>query len=169
MQYLANISNDEFTLNLQSDDSKYIIHFNNEILNAEFIKKTGTNSLIFKINSKYFEVDYSKNNSDYSIFFNGNSYTCKVEDERTLMLKKFSKKKVKSNYDNEIKSSMPGLITLIEVEPGQTVKKGQGLLIIEAMKMENEIKAPYEAKIKEILVKQKQTVEVGQTLIVLDN
>jgi biotin carboxyl carrier protein len=60
---------------------------------------------------------------------------------------------------------MPGLIVKVEVEIGQDVKKGDGLIIIEAMKMENELKAAYSGKIKAINVQTGQPVEKNQILI----
>lgn len=62
---------------------------------------------------------------------------------------------------------MPGLIKDIRVKPGQTVKAGQILAILEAMKMENEIVAPYDATVTGIAVSTGQTVSAGATLLSL--
>jgi biotin carboxyl carrier protein len=53
------------------------------------------------------------------------------------------------------------------VEPGQSVQKGQGILIVEAMKMENEIRAPMAGVVKEIKVQPRQAVEKGEILAVI--
>jgi pyruvate carboxylase subunit B len=63
---------------------------------------------------------------------------------------------------------MPGLVVKIEVEVGQAVKQGQGVVIVEAMKMENELKAPADGVVAKILVNERQTVDKGATLIVLE-
>jgi biotin carboxyl carrier protein len=60
---------------------------------------------------------------------------------------------------------MPGLVLKIMVEPGQEVSKGDGLLILEAMKMENIIKAPTDGVVKSIEVEQSNAVEKNQVLI----
>lgn len=65
----------------------------------------------------------------------------------------------------KIKSQMPGKILRINVKAGDTVKKGQSLLVMEAMKMENEIKSSQEGVIKEIKVTEGQAVETGAELI----
>ena len=62
---------------------------------------------------------------------------------------------------------MPGLVVKLLVEPGQMVKKGDGVIIVEAMKMENEIRAPFAGEIKEINVSERQAVDKGDTLIVM--
>jgi biotin carboxyl carrier protein len=62
-------------------------------------------------------------------------------------------------------SGMPGKIVKIFVKPGQEVKAGDPLLIMEAMKMENEMRAAADVKIKEVLVKEGENVESGATLV----
>ncbi|ASJ11119.1 pyruvate carboxylase [Thermococcus sp. P6] len=64
-----------------------------------------------------------------------------------------------------VTAPMPGKILRILVKEGESVKTGQGLLVLEAMKMENEIPAPRDGKIKRILVKEGDTVNPGQPLI----
>ncbi len=65
----------------------------------------------------------------------------------------------------KIKSQMPGKILRITAKVGDAVKKGQGVMVMEAMKMENEIKAPQDGVIKEIKVTEGQAVETGSELI----
>ncbi|WP_297437439.1 acetyl-CoA carboxylase biotin carboxyl carrier protein subunit [Thermococcus sp.] len=69
--------------------------------------------------------------------------------------------------EGAVTAPMPGKILRILVKEGEQVKTGQGLLILEAMKMENEIPAPKNGIIKKILVKEGDTVNTGQTLIQL--
>ena len=66
---------------------------------------------------------------------------------------------------NEIKAPMPGLVVRITVEEGTEVKKGDSLLVLEAMKMENVIKAPGDAVVGKIKVNAGQAVEKNQLLI----
>ncbi|WP_456367383.1 biotin/lipoyl-containing protein [Thermococcus sp.] len=60
---------------------------------------------------------------------------------------------------------MPGKVLRVLVREGERVKTGQGLLVLEAMKMENEIPAPKDGVIKKILVKKGDTVNTGDPLI----
>lgn len=64
-----------------------------------------------------------------------------------------------------VKALMPGRIVRIMVSKGETVRKGMGLLILEAMKMENEIQAPADGVVDEIFVTAGQTVESGGDLL----
>jgi biotin carboxyl carrier protein len=65
-------------------------------------------------------------------------------------------------------SPMPGKVVKVLVAVGDEVKAGQGVVVVEAMKMENELKAPKDGKVKSVAVKEGQPVEAGQTLATLD-
>ena len=66
-----------------------------------------------------------------------------------------------------ILAPMPGTILRIDVNPGNSVKRGDTLLILEAMKMENEILAPHDCVIKQLNVAQGASVNAGDLLVVL--
>ena len=64
---------------------------------------------------------------------------------------------------------MPGKVIDIQVKKGQKIKKGQSILIIEAMKMEQTIKSPKNSIVKQVLVSKLQQVENGELLVILDD
>ncbi|HPD00464.1 MAG TPA: biotin/lipoyl-binding protein [Acetivibrio sp.] len=68
---------------------------------------------------------------------------------------------------NVIKAPMPGTILKVNVNTGDAVKKGQVLLILEAMKMENEILAPNDGTVASVNVSQGSSVNVGDVMISL--
>ncbi len=70
-----------------------------------------------------------------------------------------------ANKINEIKAPMPGLVLDIRVAEGDAVKKGDTILVLEAMKMENSIKSPTDGLVKKISVKKGLAVEKNQVLI----
>jgi biotin carboxyl carrier protein len=63
---------------------------------------------------------------------------------------------------------MPGKILAVRVEPGQAVKKGDTLVILEAMKMEHEVTAPHDGVVREVRAEVRQQVDAGDVLVVLD-
>jgi len=69
---------------------------------------------------------------------------------------------------NLIKAVLPGKIIGVRVTPGQRVKEGEMLCLLEAMKMENEIVSPRAGKIKEVLVKEGEKVLADQVLVILE-
>ena len=67
----------------------------------------------------------------------------------------------------KINSPMPGTILDVRVSAGQSVKKGQVLCILEAMKMENEIMAPKDGTVTQVVVSKGATVDTGAPLLVI--
>ena len=68
----------------------------------------------------------------------------------------------------EIRAVMPGKVVALLAREGQEVLKGQGVVVIEAMKMENEIAAPRDGRVSGIRVKPGETVEAGAVLLVVE-
>lgn len=68
---------------------------------------------------------------------------------------------------NSVTSPFPGVILDVRVSVGATVKKGDVLLVVEAMKMENEIMAPSDGAVKEVKVSKGASVDTGEVLVVL--
>ncbi|MEP7077056.1 MAG: biotin/lipoyl-containing protein [Acidobacteriota bacterium] len=68
----------------------------------------------------------------------------------------------------EIKTAMPGKVVRIIVEAGAEVKKGDGIIVVEAMKMQNEIRSPKDGTVKEIRVTEGSTVNAGEILVVIE-
>lgn len=71
-------------------------------------------------------------------------------------------------HDGHIHAPMPGLVVSVNVKEGDTVKAGEGVLILEAMKMENGVSAPRDAKVVKVCVKPGDQVESGSLLIELE-
>ena len=63
---------------------------------------------------------------------------------------------------------MPGVILTIDTKVGATVKRGESLMVLEAMKMKNELKAPKDGVVAEIYVAEGQQVKYGETLVRLE-
>lgn len=69
---------------------------------------------------------------------------------------------------SSVQSPMPGKVVKLLVGVGDEVKAGQGVVVVEAMKMENELKSPRDGKVKAVSVKEGQAVEAGQALATLE-
>lgn len=68
----------------------------------------------------------------------------------------------------EIKTAMPGKVVRILKAIGDTVEKGEGVIVVEAMKMQNEMKSPKDGTIKDIRVAESDTVGAGDVLVVIE-
>lgn len=99
------------------------------------------------------------------IKINGHSYTVALKDKFDLLLEKMGMNAAAGSKINNIKAPMPGLIIDLKVKTGDSVKAGDHLVILEAMKMENIIKSPGEGTVKNVKVKKGDSVEKGQVLV----
>ncbi len=87
----------------------------------------------------------------------------------TRLTKKFAARKPYEKADpRSIKAVIPGSIAELEVEIGKRVKRGDLILVLEAMKMRNLIKAPVDGRIKAILVASGDKVVKGQVLVEIE-
>ena len=69
---------------------------------------------------------------------------------------------------NSVSAPMPGVVLSVMVNAGQTVKSGDVLLILEAMKMENEVTAPAAGTVKEVVVAKGTSVNTGDLMVVIE-
>jgi biotin carboxyl carrier protein len=95
----------------------------------------------------------------------GNLYTVQVQDEQQVLMRTLGLDRTARTAVRELKAPMPGLVLKVLVGEGQAVKKGEPLLILEAMKMENLIRAAGDATVARVTVNQGTAVEKGQLLI----
>jgi pyruvate carboxylase subunit B len=95
----------------------------------------------------------------------GRQYRVKVDDERSWLLRSFLSKVHPTTGTTTVRAPMPGLILRVEVKHGERVVQGQGLIVLEAMKMENEIRSLTAGTVKEIHVDVGKPVEKGEPLV----
>lgn len=96
---------------------------------------------------------------------NNTSYTLDIKDKYDDLLHSLGLDSLAAKKVNDIKAPMPGMVLNILVTEGQEVKKGDPLIVLEAMKMENILKSPTDGVIKKIAIKKGIAVEKNQLLI----
>jgi biotin carboxyl carrier protein len=112
-------------------------------------------------------VNYNQEDKLLTLKLNNRKYEVKIKDETDELLERLGIGSKTQKIQN-IKAPMPGLVIDIKVKPGDTVNKGDGLLVLEAMKMENIIKAPGQAVVKKVIVIKGTAVEKNQVLIEME-
>ncbi|MFC5269012.1 acetyl-CoA carboxylase biotin carboxyl carrier protein subunit [Adhaeribacter terreus] len=109
------------------------------------------------------EADYKA--KTFTLKINDTLHTVSVKDRFDMLLDQMGMSNAAAAKLNDIKAPMPGLVLDIKVKPGDEVKKGDQILILEAMKMENILKSPGDGVVKAIKVNVKDNVEKGQVLL----
>lgn len=101
----------------------------------------------------------------YRVVLYGHEFRVEVEDARLHRLRAEVAGLHGASGPTEIRAPMPGLVVAVEVSPGDEVARGQGVVVIESMKMENEIRSTGEGVVERVLVEPGQAVEKGQALL----
>ena len=96
---------------------------------------------------------------------NGHILYATGRDRFDILLEKMGITTTSQQRHSLLKAPMPGLVLDIKVEAGQEVKKGDTLLVLEAMKMENSLKSPHDGQILSVEVVKGKAVEKGQILL----
>ncbi len=109
-----------------------------------------------------------RKNKEVSIRVNGQQYTASIKEPIDQLLTNMGLDLKSMKKAEPVKAPMPGMILKILVEPGQVVNKGDGLIILEAMKMENMLKAAGTGTVKAIRAIERTAVEKGAVLIEME-
>jgi len=114
-------------------------------------------------NVEVIKVDFTE--KSFVVSVKGNKYQLQVENKFDELLKSLGFDNLNANKVNEIKAPMPGLVIDVCISVGDIIKKGDPIILLEAMKMENIIKSSTDGIIKKINVKKGMAVEKNQVLI----
>lgn len=157
----------EIEILFDSENENKTILINGEEHNFEIQKLPG-NAISILLDGKSHIFRIIPNNEGYSIGWSGGEIHASVEDDRDRLMKKLLGNHAGSKSRKRIKAPMPGLVVKLLTEVGAEVKKGDPLVIVEAMKMENEIASPSDGVVAEIKVSEKQAVEKDEVMITLE-
>jgi acetyl/propionyl-CoA carboxylase alpha subunit len=125
----------------------------------------GVYSILLGVRSFEVKIEYGAGAGGYSVVVGGRRFEIAVRDPRKLSLGGAG---VAAAGPLRLTAPMPGKIVRVMVEEGQTVATGQGLIVVEAMKMQNEIKSPKAGVVKALHVRQGGSVSAGQALLVVE-
>lgn len=127
-------------------EGHYHVLFKNKSYRAEVLNiDAASKSVVLKVNGKLFTVN--------------------LKSKFDLLLEQMGINNAAASKLNYVKAPMPGLIIELKIKAGDIVKKGDVLLILEAMKMENILKSPGDGVVKEVKVRKGDNVEKGQVLV----
>jgi biotin carboxyl carrier protein len=135
-----------------------------KVLEINYTKK----EIILSNGSKKFECKILKENvidQSYIVRINGEISTIRLIKQVEKTIEKLGIQKENQKNINVLKAHMPGLILDVVIKESEFVKKGDPVIILEAMKMENILSSPVDGIVKEIKVNPQQTVEKNNILI----
>jgi biotin carboxyl carrier protein len=167
MAFIAKLGEQTYTVEIEeTGKSVYRISVDGN----EFLvdgKKTGRTNYSLIVDSRSFEIEVDNTDDEYRVLVDGRNYRINMVDERRMRIGS-AQSGLELQGRQSISVPMPGKIVAVLATEGDTVEKGQGLVIVEAMKMENEVRSPIAGEVKEIKVKPGDTVEGGAVLLIVE-
>ncbi len=113
-------------------------------------------------------LSFDTEEKSFQIRVNNNIYSVAVQDRFDQLLKQMGIDGAAGKKINDIKAPMPGMVLQVMVESGQVIKKGDAIVVLEAMKMENILKSPSDGVVKKVHVIKGDKVEKNQVMVFLD-
>jgi biotin carboxyl carrier protein len=165
MKFEAELDGETVAVEVTGQDGRYRVAVGDDVAEVDARQAAeGIWSLL--IGSASHVVDVSDHDGVSIVEVDGERYRIRIEEETRYIIRTRGGKA--GTGGQVLRAPMPGKVVLVEVEVGQAVQPGDGLVILEAMKMENEFRAAVAGTVKEIRVKVGQTVNAGDPLVVIE-
>lgn len=163
MIYTFKFQDQIYKINLEEEGKETEVEIEGKKIPVEF-QKIDENFYSILLGGKSIGVGILKRGKRVDVFVEGDLYEFESISDRER-----EKAKGAVSGVQEIKSPMPSRVVKILKKSDEEVKEGEGVIVIEAMKMESELKSPIEGKVKEIKVKEGDAVESGTVLLVISS
>ena len=166
MSYLVTIQGTTYTVSLDDREDQVALRVDGRQLEIDMASIQGDHSYSLLIDGRSYTAVTATQGEQREVTVNGVSSAVAVEDEQLARLRGQVKSRRRAGGE-QIKAPMPGRVVSISAAVGDAVESGQGVVVIEAMKMENELRAQSSGQVKEIRVGEGDTVDRNAVLVVI--
>ena len=153
------------TASSSSGDVAYRVRLDGHEIAVSCIS-VGQSSLSLIVNGSSFDVACERTGELVQVSVHGTIFECIVSDPRSLRARK--KAGLADSGEQKMTAAMPGKVVRITASVGDQIKAGQGILVIEAMKMQNEVRSPKDGHLRKILARQGANVVAGEVLAIIE-
>ncbi len=150
----------------ETGEGQYEVTLGEETVHVDAVRSGPTIYSIIEDGQQFEAMVDERGSHGFDVLVGGRLFHLESLDERTKLLASSAIAVVSG--PQSVESEMPGKVVRVNLAPGDAVAKGQGVVVVEAMKMENEIPSPIDGVLKEIAVSEGQTVEAGALLFVVE-
>jgi pyruvate carboxylase subunit B len=167
VKYIVTVNGERKSVVLDPDGSSYE---NGDVVHAELSDVEGSPIRIIRIGTQVYRVVTQKRDGRgrYTLWVDGYRFETEALDERTRAIRDLSAASAGPTGPAPVIAPMPGLVVRINVSVGDKVEAGQGIVVMEAMKMENELRATGAGTVRSIEVTVGTAVERGALLVSLE-
>ena len=128
--------------------------------------QAGANTLSLLMNGQSFEVRRERLQDTLQIVVRETAYSVSIEDPRSLRSRKLAG--IDNAGPQKLVSSMPGKVVRVLAREGDEVAAGQGVVVVEAMKMQNEVRSPKAGTLVRMLATPGKNVDAGEVLAIVE-
>ena len=164
MKIFASAKEQDFEYNSEYKNELHHLFFEGSQQDFDFTSLGNGRYSLLKNNRSYL-VHLTRRGDVYHVHTAGAHFEIDVEDERMRKVKELVHSSSSGPSEMVVKAPIPGVIMQVNVQEGESINKGQPLLILEAMKMENVIKANCDCQVEKVLVSESEAVQLNQDLI----
>jgi len=149
--------NHVYNVSIERSKNHFFITYDNTEYKVE-AEETKLGQLKIKIGDRFIKSIITEGEKEKFVFVDGKVFKVRPVDLTGM-------KKTKKKEKGDLSSPISGKIVSVKVKNGKSVKKGDVLMVIEAMKMEYLIRAPFDGKIKKVNFKLNDQIEIGQNTV----
>jgi len=167
MKYIVELNGDRKTVSIEGTDVSFE---RDQFQRAELSDVDDSPVRVVRVGSRVYRVvvERREGRGRYTFWVDGYRFEVEALDERTRSIRDLSVANAAPSGPAPVLAPMPGLVVRVNVSPGDAVEAGQGVVVMEAMKMENELRATSSGKVKSVEVTAGTAVEKGTLLVALE-
>jgi biotin carboxyl carrier protein len=165
VKFEAQLEGEVVPVEVTGSAGRYHVRLEGETLEVD-ARPTGGGGWSLLIGRASTTADVTEEDGRFVVHVEGEAYVIRAEEESRYIIR--TRGGAAGAGGQILRAPMPGRVVLVEVAAGQGVQPGDGLVILEAMKMENEFKATVAGTVKEVRVESGQTVNPGDVLVVIE-
>jgi biotin carboxyl carrier protein len=164
MKYVVTVNTRQFDIDITENGEGYDISLDGKRCQTSIVNDQTDRRFLMLLDSQSYDTEVFRGNGSSRVFLHGREFECRVEDQRLAAIRRVAGINLPSET-KDLHAPMPGLVVKILRAVGEKVRKGEPLLVVEAMKMENELKSPTDGTIKEIAAVVGRPVDKGAVLV----
>jgi 3-methylcrotonyl-CoA carboxylase alpha subunit len=162
MKFIAREGERELEVEVQRHGAGYRVRLGDRWMDADFVDVGRYVRSLRLEDGTQLPLIHHREGNMHQISFDGSTVTVEIIDPLAARRRR---REDETGGTGTVKALMPGRVVRVLVAQGDAVRKGAGLVILEAMKMENEIQAPADGTVDAVFVEPGQTVEAGADLV----
>ena len=165
MVYEISIDGTPHKLELERDGNAWSCQLDGELIQADAVM-TKHDVISIIIGGTQYEVKRERTATDVHYWVKNSRFAVEIRDPRSLRSRKASA--ATGEGPQKLLAPMPGKVVRIILAAGSEVEAGQGVLVVEAMKMQNELKSPKKGTVKQVMVAEGASVTAGEVLAIVE-